>query len=109
VVKGVRSGGRHSGDTGQTLNLELQPAVDRQRRHRGPVPRASSPTTAGSPYRAPGSTLKPYESLTGAGWGMNVAMGKSAYARLTVGYGATEVPNQPRNYEITLQFVASVF
>jgi hypothetical protein len=36
-------------------------------------------------------------------------MGKTAYTRLTFGYGATAVPNQPRNYEITLQFVASVF
>jgi hypothetical protein len=36
-------------------------------------------------------------------------MGKAAYARVTFGYGVTEVPNQPRNYEITLQFVASVF
>ena len=100
------------GDTGQTLNLELH----------HPLLTASADTgglgATGfffadhgrvKPYRAPGSTLKPYESLTGAGWGLNVAMGKSAYARLTVGYGATEVPSQPRNYEITLQFVASVF
>jgi hemolysin activation/secretion protein len=104
--------GVYSGDTGHTLNLELHhPLV------------AASADTGGlgatgfffadrgrvKPYRAPNSTLKAYESLTGLGWGANITMGKAAYARVTFGYGVTEVPNQPRNYEITLQFVASVF
>jgi hemolysin activation/secretion protein len=104
--------GVYAGDTGHTLNLELHHPL-----------LAANAATGGlgatgflfadhgrvKPYRAPGSTLKAYESLTGVGWGMNVAMGKAAYARLTFGYGVTEVPNQPRNYEITLQFVASAF
>jgi hemolysin activation/secretion protein len=104
--------GVYSGDTGETLNLELH----------HPLLSASADTGGlgatgflfadygrTRPYRAPGSTLKPFEALTGVGWGMNIAMGKTAYTRLTFGYGATAVPNQPRNYEITLQFVASVF
>lgn len=104
--------GVYSGDTGQTLNLELH----------HPLITAGADTDGlgatgfffadhgrAKPYRAPNSTLKAYESLTGLGWGANIAMGKAAYARLTFGYGVTEVPNQPRNYEVTLQFVASVF
>jgi hypothetical protein len=104
--------GVYSGDTGQTLNLEL---------HRPLIAAGADIHGLGAtgfffadhgwvkPYRAPASTLKPYEALTGVGWGMNVAWGKSACARVTVGYGATGATNQPRNYEITLQFVASVF
>lgn len=104
--------GVFSGDTGQVLNLELHHPLF-----------AANADTAGlgatgfffadygrvKPFRAPNSSLANHEALTGVGWGMNAAMGKNAYARLTFGYGATRVPLQPRNYEVTVQLVASVF
>lgn len=104
--------GVYSGDTGQALNLELH----------HPLLTASADTgglgATGfffadygrvKPYRAPNSSLAPHEALTGVGWGVHAAVGKTVYAKLTFGYGATRVPNQPRNYEVALQFVVSAF
>lgn len=104
--------GVYSGDTGQALNLELH----------HPLLTASADTGGFGatgfffsdygrvkPYRAPNSSLAPHEALTGVGWGMHAAVGKNVYAKLTFGYGATRVPNLPRNYEVTLQFVVSAF
>jgi hemolysin activation/secretion protein len=104
--------GVYSGDTGQALNLELH----------HPLLTASAATGGFGatgfffsdygrvkPYRAPNSSLAPHEALTGVGWGMHAAVGKNVYAKLTFGYGATKVPNLPRNYEVTLQFVVSAF
>ncbi len=104
--------GVYSGDTGQALNLELH----------HPLLTASADTgglgATGfffadygrvKPYRAPNSSLAPHEALTGVGWGVHAAVGKDVYAKLTFGYGATRVPNQPRNFEVALQFVISAF
>lgn len=110
-VRGYQAG-VYSGDTGQTLNLELH----------HPLMTASA-DTAGlgatgfffadygrvKPFRPPNSRLADYEALTGVGWGMHATMGKNAYTRLIFGYGLTRVPLQPRNYEVTLQVVVSVF
>ena len=40
---------------------------------------------------------------------MLATLGKRAYARLTYGYGLTDLPMQARNHEISLQLVAIVY
>lgn len=104
--------GVYAGDTGQTLNLELHHPL-----------LAASADTGGfgasgfffldygrvKPFRPPNSTLDEHETLTGVGWGLHATLGKRAYARLTFGHGATKVPLQERNYEVTLQVVISAF
>lgn len=103
--------GVYSGDTGQSLNLELH----------HPLLLASAQTRdiAASgfffvdygrvrPYRPANSQLSSHESLTGIGWGVNSTLKKNYFGRLTFGYGLNNVPQQPRHYQITLQLVASV-
>jgi hemolysin activation/secretion protein len=104
--------GAFAGDTGHVLNLELHHPL-----------MAASADTGGlgatgfffldygqvKPFRPPNSRLGGYESLTGAGWGLQATLGKGAYARLTFGYGPDRIAVQDRNYEVTFQFVASAF
>jgi hemolysin activation/secretion protein len=104
--------GVYSGDTGQALNLELHHPLLTASADTGGLGATGfffSDYGRVKPYRAPNSSLAPHEALTGVGWGMHAAVGKNFYAKLTFGYGATKVPNQPRNYEVTLQFVVSAF
>lgn len=104
--------GVYSGDTGQALNLELHHPLLTASADTGGLGATGfffSDYGRVKPYRAPNSSLAPHEALTGVGWGVHAAVGKNVYAKLTFGYGATRVPNLPRNYEVTLQFVVSAF
>lgn len=104
--------GVYSGDTGQALNLELHHPLLTASAATGGLGATGfffSDYGRVKPYRAPNSSLASHEALTGVGWGMHATVGKNVYAKLTFGYGTTRVPNLPRNGEVTLQLVASVF
>lgn len=104
--------GVYAGDTGHALNLEIHhPLV------------TASPDTAGfgatgfffadygkvKPFRPPNSRLEKYETLTSIGWGLQAALGKRAFARLTYGHGFDQVPVMDENYEVTFQIVVNLF
>lgn len=104
--------GVYSGDTGQFVNLELH----------HPLLAASNATNGigasgfffadygrVKPFRPPNSTLNKHDDLTGVGWGVHSTLGKHVYARLIFGYGLDRIPNQPRNYEVIFQLVATAF
>jgi hemolysin activation/secretion protein len=104
--------GLYSGDTGQTVSLELHHPL-----------LAASAETGGigatgfffvdygrvKPFRPPHSSLDDSEALTGLGWGLNASLGKRVTARVTFGYGTSDVPMLARSYQTTIQLIGSVF
>jgi hemolysin activation/secretion protein len=62
-----------------------------------------------TPFRPPNSTLPGHQHLTSLGTGANVALGRSLFGRITLGYGLTDVPGRPHPYALTFQLVATYF
>lgn len=114
-VRGYPSG-TYSGDRGHILSLELHhPVAQFESAYFGGV----KVTGFGfidhgdvKPYTPPGSVADVGERLTGLGWGFNANLGARHTLRVTAGVGLTKVkqnPEPPRQYQITVQWMALVF
>ena len=104
--------GIFSGDRGYTINLELHhPLVKLTEDAKELIATGFFFVDHGSvkPFRPPNSALASQEHLTGVGWGLQATLNKRVYARAAFGYGLTEVPLIPRQYQLHFQLVASVF
>ncbi|WP_374319344.1 ShlB/FhaC/HecB family hemolysin secretion/activation protein [Aquabacterium sp.] len=111
-VRGYASG-VYSGDSGMVLNLELHHSVM--------LPGASSVdglSTSGflfldhgrvKPFRPPASSLPTYDTVTGVGLGLDLALGKSTQGRVTLGYGLDHVDAQSHNLRVTFQLSTLLF
>ncbi|HXF65356.1 MAG TPA: ShlB/FhaC/HecB family hemolysin secretion/activation protein [Burkholderiales bacterium] len=109
TVRGYQTG-LLSGDRGVTLNLELH----------HPLPLAEgqgAPQASGfffldhgwvRPFRPAGDPRDDKDSITGAGWGVNLAFGKRASLRATYGKPLRSRPEEPRNDRVTFQFVLNL-
>ena len=107
--------GTFSGDRGHAISVELHHPI------------AASPAGEGTwsgyqvtgfffadygkvfPFRPPNTGLRAYEQLSSVGWGVNAALGKHVYGRVTLAYGLTDLPSMPRNYSVLFQLAASAF
>lgn len=103
--------GTYAGDKGYAVNLELHhPLTNRSLESREFTATGFFFADHGrvKPFRAPNSALSSEDRLTGIGWGLQAVLDKRVYARATFGYGLTDVPLAPRNYEVHFQLVASL-
>lgn len=109
-VRGYQTG-ILSGDRGATLNLELHHPISLLEGE------ASGPQASGfffvdygqvRPFRPVGDPRDDKDSIWGAGWGMNLAFGKSVSLRATYGAALRSRAEEPRNYRVTFQLVWSV-
>jgi len=106
--------GTFAGDHGYALNVELhRPLIRGNPADEGAGLQASGFlfTDFGKtfPFRPPNTALRPFERLSSAGAGVNVAFGPHAYARATVAYALDDAPQQPHHWTFLLQLVASAF
>jgi len=103
--------GTFAGDQGYTVNLELHhPLINLPQESRNLIATGFFFADHGSvkPFRPPNSALPSEDRITGIGWGIQATLDKRVYARATFGYGLTDVPLTPRNYEVHFQLVASM-
>lgn len=114
-VRGYPSG-TYTGDRGHIVSLELHhPLAQFQSPSMGAVSMTGFAFVDHGdvkPYNPPGTVADVGERLTGAGWGLNANIGERHTLRLTAGVGLTKVkqnPGPPRNYQITVQWMAKIF
>lgn len=103
--------GVYSGDNGQFASVELHHPLFSAENNGGVAASGFFFADYGrvKPYRAPNSRFPAHDQLTGVGWGMLATLGKNVQARLSFGFGLDEVSTLPRQYDITLQIIASAF
>lgn len=108
-VRGYQTGVL-SGDRGATINLELHhplPVVEGEG-----APQASGffflDYGQARPFRPVGDPRDDKDSITGAGWGLNVAFGRQVSLRATYANPLRSRPEEPRNYRVTFQLVVSI-
>jgi hemolysin activation/secretion protein len=103
--------GLYTGDSGYAVDLELHHPLATALDGKGFGAKGFFFVDCGrvKPYRPPNSSLAEYEALTGVGWGLNADIGKSVHARLTLGYGLTQLTSESHSYEVTMQCSADLF
>lgn len=107
TVRGYQTG-LYSGDTGRVVSAELH----------HPLPFSFSNAKLSGyffvdhgitkPYRPVGSNLGADE-INGAGYGLNLTVGKQISAKVSLGLPLRERPEEKRNYYITAQVMVAVF
>jgi hemolysin activation/secretion protein len=107
-VRGYQTG-LLAGDRGATLSLELHHPLPSAAG--GEPPRASGffflDQGQVRPFRAPGDPRSDRDTLVGAGWGVNLALGAGVALRATYAQPLRSRPEEPRNYRVTFQLVWS--
>ncbi len=106
-VRGYQTG-LYSGDTGRTVSLELHHPILFSFGDAKLSGFAFLDHGITKPYRPVGSKLGPDE-INGAGYGLNLAVGKRVAAKISLGLPLRERPEEKRNYYITAQVMVAVF
>lgn len=108
TVRGYQMG-LYSGDRGYVFSAELH--------HPLPVPAGEDIKLSGyffldhgmtQPYRPVGSNLG-VEEISGAGWGVNVSLGKWLTSRVSLALPLRDRPEERKDYYITAQIIAAAF
>jgi len=106
--------GTFAGDHGYTMGVELHhPLVQGAVAGADPQFQASGFLFADYgktyPFRPPNTALRPYERLSSVGAGVDAAFGRHIYGRATLAYALDDAPQQPRDWTLLFQLVASAF
>lgn len=107
--------GTYSGDIGYTLSAELHHPIGATTLGDGETQWQASGFFFVDhgyvrPYRPPNTTLRSYERIASAGWGMNSVIGKHVTAKFVVSYMFNNIPDEtPSRFAAQLQIVANVF
>jgi hemolysin activation/secretion protein len=107
--------GTYAGETGYTLTAELHHPLGAAPLGDGVPPLAASGfffVDFGHvrPYRPPSSVLRGHEQLTGAGWGVNAAIGKRISSRMALAYALDNIPDgMPSHLTLQFQLVVTLY
>lgn len=107
--------GTYAGETGYTLSVEVHHPLGTVSRGEGATPLVTNGFFFADfghvwPYRPPGTTLRSYEQLTSAGWGVNAAISKQTTGRLALSYAFDSIPDYAScRFALQFQLVVSLF
>jgi len=105
--------GTFAGDHGYTMGVELHHPLYQGSAAEGWDIQASGFLFADYgktyPFRPPNTAQRAFERLSSVGAGVNAAFGKHVYGRATLAYALDDAPQQPRNWTLLFQLVASAF